>query len=139
MFPHDVAVREMSTGHSRQEYAYQLGMRPIKICPKLPIEDGLHAGQMLLSKTFIDREHCKPFLDAMKWYHLKYVDKDKTIPLDPGYEDIEKIQKVQSEGITPHSQKFGKTKKWQPAFEGADHSKEELEKMSKKEKKDYYE
>jgi hypothetical protein len=43
-------------------------------------------------------------------YHRKnkqYVDKDKTIPLDPGYEDTEKIQKVQREGITPHSQKFG--------------------------------
>ena len=78
IFPHDVAVREMSTGHSRQEYAYQLGMRPIKICPKLPVEDGLHAGQMLLSKTYIDRERCKPFLDAMKWYHRKYMDKDKT-------------------------------------------------------------
>ena len=78
IFPHDVAVREMSTGHSRQEYAYQLGMRPIKICPKLPIEDGLHSGQMLLSKTYIDREKCKPFLDAMKWYHRKFMDKDKT-------------------------------------------------------------
>ena len=78
IFPHDVAVREMSTGHSRQEYAYQLGMRPIKICPNLPVEDGLHAGQMLLSKTYIDRERCKPFLDAMKWYHRKYMDKDKT-------------------------------------------------------------
>ena len=43
IFPHDVAVREMSTGHSRQEYAYQLGRRPIKICPKLPVEDGFHA------------------------------------------------------------------------------------------------
>lgn len=69
----------------------------------------------------------------------QYVDKDKTIPLSPGYEDTKKIQKVQREGLTLHSQKFGKTKKWQPAFEGADHSKEELKKMSKKEKRDYYE
>ena len=38
----------------------------------------------------------------------QYVDKDKTISLDPGYEDTEKIQKVQREGITPHSQKFFK-------------------------------
>ena len=69
---------------------------------------------------------------------------DHSVPLSPGYEDTEKIQKVQKEGITPHSQKFGNFKalkevKWQPAFPGADHSKEELEKMSKKEKKDYYE
>ena len=45
----------------------------------------------------------------------QYVDKDKTIPLDPGYEDTEKIQKVQREGITPYSQKFGNFKaKQQP-------------------------
>ena len=30
------------------------------------------------------------------------------VTLDPGYEDTEKIQKVQREGITPHSQKFNK-------------------------------
>ena len=38
----------------------------------------------------------------------QYVDKDKTIPLDPGYEDTEKIQKVQGEGLTPYSQNFDK-------------------------------
>ena len=30
------------------------------------------------------------------------------VTLDPGYEDTEKIQKVQREGITPHSQQFNK-------------------------------
>ena len=40
-----------------------------------------------------------------------YLDEDKTIPLDPGYEDIEKIQKVQRLGLTPYSQKFGKNAK----------------------------
>ena len=38
----------------------------------------------------------------------QYVDKDKTIPLSPGYEDIEKIQKVQIKALTPYSQNFGK-------------------------------
>tara|TARA_R110002020_G_scaffold48928_4_gene139727 strand:+ start:823 stop:1068 length:246 start_codon:yes stop_codon:yes gene_type:complete len=33
------------------------------------------------------------------------------VDLDPGYEDSLKIQKVQREGITPHSQKFGDIKK----------------------------
>ena len=47
-------------------------------------------------------------------YHRKnkqYVDKDKTVPLDPGYEDIDKIQKIQREGLTPHSQEFHKRAK----------------------------
>ena len=40
-----------------------------------------------------------------------YVDKNREIPLDPGYEDILKIQKVQRLGLTPHSQKFSKIAK----------------------------
>ena len=35
------------------------------------------------------------------------------VTLDPGFEDTEKIQKVQREGITPYSQKFGKILKKQ--------------------------
>ena len=34
--------------------------------------------------------------------------KDDNVPLDPGFEDPIKIQKVQREGITPNSQKFSK-------------------------------
>ena len=77
VFPHDIEQRELSTGHSRKEYAFSMGMRPLKVCPKLPIEDGLHAGQILLAKTWIDRSKCKPFLDAMKWYHRKWLDKQR--------------------------------------------------------------
>ena len=34
--------------------------------------------------------------------------KDDNVPLNPGFEDPIKIQKVQREGITPNSQKFSK-------------------------------
>jgi len=37
--------------------------------------------------------------------------KDDDVPLSPGFEDPIKIQKVQREGITPHSQKFSKKAK----------------------------
>ena len=77
IMPHDIEHREMSTGHTRKEYAMSMGMRPIKVCPKLPIEDGLHAGQILLAKSYIDRERCKPFIDAMRWYHRKWIEKQK--------------------------------------------------------------
>ena len=77
VFPHDIEQRELSTGHSRKEYAFSMGMRPIKVCPKLPIEDGIHAGQILLAKSYIDRSSCKEFLDAMKWYHRKWLDKQR--------------------------------------------------------------
>ena len=77
VFPHDIEQRELSTGHSRKEYAYSMGMRPLRVCPKLSIEDGIHAGQILLAKSYIDRANCKKFLDAMKWYHRKWLDKQR--------------------------------------------------------------
>tara|TARA_R100001129_G_scaffold167491_1_gene135140 strand:+ start:744 stop:1259 length:516 start_codon:yes stop_codon:yes gene_type:complete len=66
----------------------------------------------------------------------QYVDKDKTTPLDPGFEDIEKIQKVQKEGLTPYSQNFGpKKKKEGPVKNKEDRKRSRIE--HKREKKIY--
>ena len=78
IFPHDIETREMSTGKSRKEYAYSLGLRPVKVCPKLPKEDQIHAAQLFLSKCWFDAENSKPLLDSLKWYHRKYLDKQRT-------------------------------------------------------------
>tara|TARA_R100001463_G_scaffold4371_2_gene16519 strand:- start:114 stop:500 length:387 start_codon:yes stop_codon:yes gene_type:complete len=67
-----------------------------------------------LSKTPrgpVETEGKKGNVEKFKEKNKQYVDKDKTIPLDPGFEDTEKIQKVQREGITPRSQNFAKKKK----------------------------
>ena len=45
--PHDIEVRELSTGKSRREAAYDLGIN-FRVVPKLPLEDGIHAAKMLL-------------------------------------------------------------------------------------------
>ena len=47
------------------------------------------------------------------------VKKDDSVPLSPGFEDPIKIQKVQREGITPHSQKFSKIAKESEKFKGS--------------------
>tara|TARA_R100000152_G_scaffold18364_1_gene10135 strand:+ start:199 stop:822 length:624 start_codon:yes stop_codon:yes gene_type:complete len=41
----------------------------------------------------------------------KIKEKPSEVKLDPGYEDPVKIQRVQREGLTPHSQKFSKIAK----------------------------
>ena len=67
-FPHDVEVKELSTGVSRKEFLYQLGIRATVI-PKLPLEDGIAAVKFMLPKTYIDAENCKPLLNALRQYH----------------------------------------------------------------------
>ena len=72
--PHDIDVTEFSLGKTRREVAYQLGVN-FRILPKLPLEDGIHAAKMILPRCYIDGEHCKKLIDALRHYHRKYNDK----------------------------------------------------------------
>jgi len=65
--PHDAQVRELGTGVSRVETAQSLGMRT-SIVPKLPVEDGINAVRMVLSRCWFDHEQCKHGLDALRQY-----------------------------------------------------------------------
>lgn len=69
--PHDLEVREMGTGKSRREAAYDLGLT-FRVVPRLPIEDGIHAARMLIPRCFFDRDNCREGLEALRHYHRKY-------------------------------------------------------------------
>tara|TARA_R110000765_G_scaffold107257_1_gene198020 strand:+ start:842 stop:2137 length:1296 start_codon:yes stop_codon:yes gene_type:complete len=75
--PHDIEVREMGSGKSRREIAYDLGIN-FRVVPKLPIEDGLHAAKLFLSRCWFDRENCAKGLDALRFYHRKYDERNRT-------------------------------------------------------------
>ena len=74
--PHDIEVTDFSNGKTRREVAYQLGIR-FKVVPKLPLEDGIHATTMTLPRCWIDVDHCKKLIDALRHYHRKYLDKNR--------------------------------------------------------------
>ena len=69
--PHDIEVRELGSGKSRREVAWDLGIN-FRVVPKLPLEDGLHAAQMLIPRCWFDKENCKPGLEALRQYHRAY-------------------------------------------------------------------
>ena len=69
--------------------------------------------------------------------------KDRFDPTDQKYTEKKakvKDKKMKEKMLAKMTNKLKKKKKkdWEPAFPGADHSKEELKKMTKKEKEDYY-
>jgi len=80
--PHDIDVQEFGNGKTRREIAYQLGVR-FKVVPKLPVEEGIHAVTMLLSRCWIDTDHCKSLVDALRHYHRKYIDKNRMFRSKP--------------------------------------------------------
>ena len=80
--PHDIEVTDFSNGKTRREVAYQLGIR-FKVVPKLPLEDGIHATTMTLPRCWIDVDHCKKLIDALRHYHRKYIDKNRMFRSKP--------------------------------------------------------
>lgn len=72
--PHDIEVRELTSGKSRLEIAKSLGIR-FKVAPKLSFDDGINAGRMIFSRCFFDEEKCKEGLLALKKYRKEWDEK----------------------------------------------------------------
>lgn len=80
--PHDIQVRELGSGKSRREVAWDLGLN-FRIIPKLPIEDGIHAAQMLIPRLWFDREKTKVGLEALRQYHRAYNERTRSFRASP--------------------------------------------------------
>ena len=74
LFPHDVMVRELSTGHSRYETLMNLGLRPT-VVPKLTVQDGIEAVRGLIPRCYFDRGNCSDGLKSLRHYHRQFNDR----------------------------------------------------------------
>lgn len=81
-FPHDIAVRELGTGRSREETLRELGIT-VKVAPKLSIEDGINAVRRILSRCWFDKERCKEGLRALRLYRTEFDAKRNTFRNTP--------------------------------------------------------
>lgn len=80
--PHDIEVRELGSGKSRREVAYELGIN-FRVVPKLPVEDGIHAAQLLISRCWFDHANCKHGLECLRQYHRAYNEKSRSFRATP--------------------------------------------------------
>lgn len=75
--PHDIQVRELSSGRSRLEVAASQGIR-FDVVPRLhdavsgEVEEGIHALRMLFPRLWFDAERCKHGLEALMHYRRDY-------------------------------------------------------------------
>ncbi len=80
--PHDLEVREVGSGKSRREMAYDLGLN-FRVVPRLPVEDGLHAARLLIPRLWFDRDNCRDALEALRHYHRAYNERTRTFRDQP--------------------------------------------------------
>ena len=75
--PHDIGVRELSSGRSRLEVAASHGLK-FEVTPRLhhsvagEVEEGIHAARMIFARCWFDAERCKPGLEALMNYRRDY-------------------------------------------------------------------
>jgi hypothetical protein len=72
--PHDIAVRELTTGKSRQDIARTIGIN-FDIVPKLPLSDGIHAGRMMFPRLWVDDDKCGLWIEYIAQYRQEWDDK----------------------------------------------------------------
>lgn len=79
--PHDIQVRELSSGKSRLEIARGLGINftPLE---NLPIADGINAARMTLPRCWFDKNKTAVGVDAIRQYREK-IDEKRQISFGP--------------------------------------------------------
>lgn len=87
--PHDISVREFSSGRSRQEVAASYGIH-FDVTPRIhgsaagEVEEGIHAARMLFPRMWFDETRCKRGLEALMHYRRDYnsrLDEFKATPV----------------------------------------------------------
>ena len=80
--PHDIAQREMSSGHSRIETLRGFGIEP-EIVRAHNVLDGINAVRRMLDRTWIDAERCARGLEALREYRREWDDRLKDLKASP--------------------------------------------------------
>lgn len=73
--PHDIEVREQTTGKTRRETASGLGIE-FTVIPKLPIQDRIDSARAVWSRLFINERRCDDFVEKVKAYRKEWDEKN---------------------------------------------------------------
>lgn len=82
VLPHDVQVRELSTGQSRYAFLAQLGIRGT-VAKAHAVEDGVNAVRAALPRCWFDRDRCSRGIEALRNYRREWNDKLKALSQRP--------------------------------------------------------
>jgi hypothetical protein len=80
--PHDIKVRELTSGKSRLEVARSLGI-PFTVVPQHDVMDGIEAVRNLIPICWFDYERCERGIEALRQYRKEWDDKNKCYSKNP--------------------------------------------------------
>ena len=80
--PHDIQVRELSSGRSRLEIARQLGIN-FRIVKNTSIADGIEATRAILGRVWFDNDRCDQGIKCLRNYRKEFDEKRNIFKTQP--------------------------------------------------------
>jgi len=81
-FPHDIRVRELTTGQSRETALRKMGLA-VRLVPNKGLMDGIEAGRNIIGRVWFDADACKDGIKALKNYRKEFDEKHNTFKDKP--------------------------------------------------------
>lgn len=70
--PHDAAVRDLSTGVSREQFLWDLGLRNTQVAPKASVQDGIEKTRQIFHRLRFHQETTQDLLDSLQMYRKEF-------------------------------------------------------------------
>lgn len=70
--PFDINVKDMSSGLTRKQQLYNLGMTNIVVAPKLSLEDGIERVRSIFHRFYFDEEKTLKLYEALGNYRKEW-------------------------------------------------------------------
>jgi len=80
--PHDVKVRSLSTGQTRLDTLYNLGIDAI-VAPQEPVIAGIELVRSMLPRCTFDKDRCFDGIEALRQYRADWQDQKGVLQLKP--------------------------------------------------------
>lgn len=80
--PHDLRVREYTSGQTREQTAQDLGVQ-FEVAPKLPVIDGIEAVRRAIPRMVFDKVKCRQGLDCLALYRSEFDEKRRVLSRNP--------------------------------------------------------
>lgn len=84
--PHDMDVREFTSGRSRLETARALLPGAVEVVPNVPVIDGIQATRLLLARCVIDATRCQLGVEALRNYRQDWDPETRAFRLIPKHD-----------------------------------------------------
>jgi dTDP-4-dehydrorhamnose 3,5-epimerase-like enzyme len=85
LLPHDAEARELQSGKSRKDFLEDRGFFT-EVVKRSPIEDGINAVRLMLSRAYFDEKGCVNGYSAVRMYKSEYSEKNRVLSQKPKHD-----------------------------------------------------